>query len=127
MPRPVHFEIHAEDQDRAQRSYEAMFGWTFTAWGESGYRLIDTGSDGPGINGGLIRRHGPSPGDGEPLASWVCTVEVADVDAYVARAESGGGTLALPKMAIPGVGWLAYVRDTEGNILGMMQADEAAA
>ena len=127
MPRPVHFEIHAEDQDRAQRFYEAMFGWTFTAWGDSGYRLVDTGSEGPGINGGLLRRHGPSPAGGEPVAAWICTVEVDDVDAYAAKAEANGGSLALPKMAIPGVGWLAYVKDTEGNILGIMQADEAAA
>lgn len=127
MPRPVHFEIHAEDQDRAQRFYEAMFGWTFQAWGDSGYRMIDTGAEGIGINGGLMRRQGPSPAGGEPVASWVCTVDVDDVDAYLARAEASGGSVALPKMAIPGVGWLAYVKDTEGNILGMMQEDPGAA
>ena len=35
-------------------------------------------------------------------------------------------TVAVPKMPIPGVGWLAYVKDSEGNILGMMQSDPAA-
>ena len=38
-----------------------------------------------------------------------------------------GGSIAVPKMAVPGIGWLAYVKDTEGNILGVMQADSAAA
>jgi uncharacterized protein len=127
MPRPVHFEIHAEDPDRAQRFYETMFGWSFQTWGDSGYRLIDTGSGGPGINGGLMRRLGPSPAGGEPVASWICTVEVDEVDACAAKAQANGGALAVPKMAIPGVGWLVYVKDSEGNILGMMQADEAAA
>jgi uncharacterized protein len=32
----------------------------------------------------------------------------------------------VPKMPIPGVGWLAYIKDTEGNILGMMQPDPSA-
>ena len=127
MPRPIHFEIHAEDLDRAQRFYETLFGWTFSAWGDGGYRLIDTGAEGPGINGGLMRRHGGPPAGGEPLTSWVCTVGVADLDASVASAEAGGGALALPKMAVPGVGWLAYVKDSEGNILGMMQEDPGAA
>ena len=35
--------------------------------------------------------------------------------------------MAFPKMAIPGVGWLAYGKDTEGNIFGVMQTDPAAA
>lgn len=126
MPRPVHFEIHADDMDRAQRFYEAMFGWTFQQLPDSGYRLVRTG-EGPGIDGGMMRRHGPAPTGGEPLTSWVCTVDVGDVDAQVATAVAAGGALALPKMAIPGVGWLAYVKDSEGNILGVMQADTAAA
>lgn len=127
MPRPIHFEIHAEDMDRAQRFYETLFGWGFTAWGDGSYRLIDTGGEGPGINGGLTRRHGPAPAGGEPLTSWVCTVDVGDLDASIARAEGAGGAIALPRMPVPGVGWLAYVKDTEGNILGMMQEDRAAA
>jgi len=45
------------------------------------------------------------------------------VDDAVKKAWSGGGTIALPKMPIPGVGWLAYCKDTEGNIFGLMQAD----
>lgn len=125
MPRPVHFEIHADDLDRAQLFYETLFGWKFSAVPNSNFRLIGTGA-GPGIDGGLMKRRGPAPKGGEPLNSWVCTLDVDDVDAYVARAEAGGGALALPKMAIPGVGWLAYIKDSEGNILGMMQLDAAA-
>jgi predicted enzyme related to lactoylglutathione lyase len=127
MPRPIHFEIHAGDMDRAQAFYEGLFGWQFQSWGDGSYRLITTGSERPGINGGLIRRHGSDPAGGEPVTCWVCTVNVDDVDAYVERALSGGGTVALPRMAVPGVGWLAYVKDSEGNILGMMQEDATAA
>lgn len=126
MPRPIHFEIHADDMDRAQRFYEAMFGWTFAAVAGSAYRLVKTGA-GPGIDGGMMQRRGPPPRGGEPLNSWVCTLDVADVDDCVSRAPANGGTLALPRMAIPGVGWLAYIKDSEGNILGLMQQDPAAA
>ena len=125
MPRPIHFEIHADDPDRAQRFYEVMFGWRFAGVEGSDFRLIRTG-EGPGIDGGLMHRRGPPPQGGEPLSSWVCTLDVDDVDAYVVKAEATGGSLALPKMAIPGVGWLAYIKDTEGNILGMMQNDPSA-
>lgn len=127
MPRPVHFEIHAADLDRAQRFYENLFGWAFQSWGNDDYRLVTTGDQGPGINGGMVRRRGEPPRGGEPVTSWVCTVDVDDLDAFVARAEAEGASIALPKMAVPGVGWLAYVKDSEGNILGMMQEDRSAA
>ncbi|HYI48056.1 MAG TPA: VOC family protein [Allosphingosinicella sp.] len=101
MPRPIHFEIHADDMDRAQAFYETLFGWTFRSWGDEAYRLVLTG-EGPGIDGGMVRRRGAPPVGGEPLGSWVCTVDVEDVDAYVARAQAQGGLVAVPKMAVPG-------------------------
>jgi hypothetical protein len=59
--------------------------------------------------------------------AYVCTIGVASVDDSVAKAVAAGGTLALPKMPITGVGWLAYCKDTEGNIFGVMQDDPQAA
>jgi predicted enzyme related to lactoylglutathione lyase len=56
----------------------------------------------------------------------VCTIDVPNLDEYVDRAMKCGGTIALPKMPIPTVGWLAYCKDTEGNIFGMMQMDANA-
>jgi len=58
--------------------------------------------------------------------AYACTVDVASVDAALKTIAELGGTIALPKMAIPGVGWLAYGKDTEGNIFGVMQADPSA-
>ena len=54
-------------------------------------------------------------------------MDVPSVDDYVDRVVGAGGIVALPKMAVPGVGWLAYCKDTEGNIFGFMQSDETAA
>ncbi len=128
MPRPILFEIHAADAPGAIAFYSALFGWTFTPFGDT-YHLIKTGEDGPGIDGGLVRRMGenPDPKEPTPVIAYVCTVGVDDVDAYVAKALSLGGVTAVPKEAIPGVGWLAYVKDTQGNILGLMKNDPAAA
>jgi predicted enzyme related to lactoylglutathione lyase len=130
MNRPIHFEIHAENPERAQDFYERLFGWSFTKWGgEWDYWLIKTGDSGPGIDGGMLRRMGETPAHNAmtPVVAYVCTVGVQDVDNCAAKAVELGGVVAVPKMAIKGVGWLAYVKDTEGNILGLMDADTNAA
>jgi predicted enzyme related to lactoylglutathione lyase len=126
MPRVVHFEVHAEQPERAVRFYAAVFGWEISKWdGPQEYWLIQTGpADQPGINGGLLRRHGPL--DGTAVIAFVCTVDVPSVDDYLKRIAGAGGSLAVPKMAVPGVGWLAYAKDTEGNIFGILQRDESA-
>lgn len=127
MSRVTHFEIHASDPERAVNFYQTVLGWQFHKWeGPMPYWLITTGPDDqPGINGGLTQRRGEI--DGQAVIAYVCTVSVDDVDASANTATSNGGQIAVPKMAIPGVGWLVYCKDTEGNIFGMMQADEAAA
>ena len=130
MPRPVHFEIHAADPVRARRFYEGLFGWTFTPLDFMNYSLIKTGDAGsPGIDGGLFERMGPNPDSAAPtpVIGYVCTVGVDDLGADMARALALGGSVAVPKAAIPGVGWLAYCKDTEANIFGMMQNDPSAA
>ena len=126
MPRVVHFEIHAADPDRAVNFYKTLFGWEFQKWeGPMDYWLITTGpNEQPGINGGLVQRQGEI--DGQAVIAYVCTVDVENLDASVQKAVDNGGQIALPKMPIPGMGWLAYCKDTEGNIFGMMQGDPNA-
>ena len=121
MPRPIHFEIPAADTERAIGFYSNVFGWKFTKWeGPSPYWLITTGpKEEPGINGGLLPRRDPS----QPCVN---TIGVANVDETLETVKKNGGTIALPKMAVPGVGWLAYCKDTDGNMLGIMQPDPAA-
>jgi uncharacterized protein len=128
VPRPIHFEIHATDPERVQAFYRALFGWQFQSWGgPMEYWVITTGDPSlPGINGGLVRRRGPAPAEGQAVNAFVCTVDVPDLETTLAALPGAGGTLALPRMAVPGVGWLAYVKDPDGNILGLMQADPAA-
>ncbi len=68
------------------------------------------------INGGMFQRGGKIPATG-PLVTMV----VDDIDASIQKAESNGGSVALGKQEIPGMGYYAYVKDTEGNIVGLFQ------
>ena len=91
------------------------------------YWSITTGPDEQaGINGGLVKRRGPSPLAEQAVNSCVCTVQVASVDVSLAKNAELGGTVALPKMPIPGIGWLAYIKDLDGNIMGLMSPDPSA-
>jgi len=118
MPRPIHFEIPAENPERAIDFYSNVFGWKFTKWdGPMDYWIISTGpASEPGIDGGLMPRR-------DPAQPCVNTVGVANLDDSIAVVQTNGGSIAVPKMPIPGVGWLAYCKDTEGHIFGMMQSD----
>jgi predicted enzyme related to lactoylglutathione lyase len=130
MSRAVHFEIQASDPQLLIDFYTALFGWSFNKWEGGDYWMIHTGPDDqPGINGGLLPRRGPPPGDMAAINAFVITVDVDDLDASLSKVESGGGgaVVCVPKMAVPGIGWLAYVKDPDGNIFGMMQADIKAA
>lgn len=125
MPRVIHFEIHAGDPERAIAFYRALFGWEFTRWNsEIEYWLVKTGEGQPGIDGGLVRRRGEI--DGTAVIAYVCTVDVASVEEAAQRAVELGGEVVVPRMPIPGVGWLVYAKDTEGNIFGCMQSDPSA-
>ena len=126
MPRVVHFEIHADDPQRAANFYQNVFGWQINKWeGPEDYWLVTTGANTePGINGAILQRRGPINGDA--VIAYVCTIDVPDIDEAMAKATSQGATVALPKMPVPSVGWLAYYKDSEGNIFGMMQTDAAA-
>lgn len=128
MNRVVHFEIHAKDLDGAQKFYGEIFGWKITDLGPQmgNYRMVSTGEDEagaqwPGINGGITPRMGNPPSGGEPVNAFVCTITVDDVDSFIQKVKGAGGSIALDKMQVPGVGWLVYAKDPEGNIFGMLQ------
>jgi len=121
MARVVHFELPAENPDRAIAFYTAALGWSITRWkGPMDYWLISTGpQEAPGIDGGLTLREGPE-------ALQRCTVDVESIDATVAAIKAAGGKILMPKAPVPGAGWLIYFEDTEGNVLGAMQSDTSA-
>lgn len=121
MLRMVHFEINADDPERAVKFYQKTFGWEIKKWnGPVDYWLVTTGpNDQPGINGGIMKRMNPQ-------ATTYNTVDVPSVDQLTKKIVENGGKVIVPKMAVPGVGWMAYCADTEGNVFGIMQEDPKA-
>lgn len=121
MPRVVHFEICADQPERAAEFYQKVFGWEINKWdGPEEYWLVKTGEkDSPGINGGMMKRQ-------ENFPPVINIIDVDSVDNFTAKITESGGNIVVPKSPIPGVGWFAYFSDTEGNISGIMQSDPEA-
>ncbi|MCC6543080.1 MAG: VOC family protein [Nitrospirae bacterium] len=121
MPRVTHFEISAAEPERAISFYNEVFGWKINKWeGPIEYWLVATGEkEEPGIDGGIMRR-------GQFTENVVNSIEVPDIDEYIDKVEKAGGKVTQPKMSITGVGYAAYLKDTEGNTFGIMQYDPNA-
>jgi len=121
MNRPIHFEIPANDPKKIMAFFTKVFGWNFQKWeGPVDYWLAMTGpKEQPGIDGGILVKRDPA----QPMVN---TMDVVDLDACVKTIEANGGSICVPKMPVPGVGWLAYFKDPEGNIHGIMQNDPGA-
>ena len=129
--RVIHFEIHAADVERAVAFYREVFGWQFEDWsGFAGmpYFGATTGEEGtPGINGAIMQRQGPDPEVGGSVAGAVLTLGVEDFDTVATAIEQAGGSVALPKHALPGMAWQGYFHDPAGNVFGIHQPDPDAA
>ena len=125
MGRLVHFEIPADDPQRAIDFYEAVLGWSAQRYdSEVPYWLVSTGDEGePGINGAVMPRQGEPSELAKAPRAFVCTAHVDDLDAAIKSVESNGGRFDGQRMTIPGVGEHAYVLDTEGNTFGLMQPE----
>jgi len=111
----VHVEISAADVDRAQGFWSGVFGWEISPSGMPGmdYRLFRTAED---QGGGLM---GGDPGNLDVY------LDTDDIDASIGKVRSGGGE-STDKQPIPGIGWFANCKDTEGNAFNLYQSDEAA-
>ncbi len=122
MGRVVHFEIGADDPERAAKFYEQALGWKVTkASPEYGdYWMVDTG-EGLGIGGGMYKRQGESAKSHDANA-FVCTVDVEDVEDAMKKVKAAGGKLVGEKLDIPQIGTFHSCEDTEGNHFSILQA-----
>lgn len=120
MARPSHFEIPVDDPDRAEAFYSAVFDWTFQRFegAPQYYGMAATGDTVPGINGALFQRR--------PDSGTTLTMSVPSIEEALAAVEANGGSLLQGKTPIPGMGYFATCRDTEGNEIGVFTSDETA-
>jgi len=119
--RVVHFEIPYDDGDRARLFYREAFGWDLQGWGGGEYTMVMTGPTGdrgptePGyIGGGMMQRESFYSGP-------VVVVDVEDIDAALATIEKLGGTPVTARQPVGDMGFSAYFRDPEGNLMGLWQ------
>jgi predicted enzyme related to lactoylglutathione lyase len=128
----VHFEIHASEPEKLVAFYRDVFGWKIDKYegipGLEYWGVMTCEKGAPNaINGGLMRRKGPKPTDGAPVNSFVCTIDVEDIDATMKKAEAAGAVVAAPKVSLAGMAWIGYMKDPDGNIFGLHQAVPKAA
>ena len=117
MPNPVvHFEIQSSDADKTRSFFAEVFGWSLAdAPMPDGttYSIVDTQSDGVGINGGI----GPSF-DAESRTAFYIAVD--DPQEYLDKAAAAGGSIVMPVTTIPGAVTMAFFSDPTGATVGLV-------
>ena len=121
---PTHFEIPADDVERAKTFYEKTFGWKIKAYpmppGQEYWGVTTMKKGEPGINGGLMKRAMP----GQPFTNYL---SVKSIDSAVQSVQANGGSIIMPKRESPGgMGWIAVFKDPENNAVGLHQATPPA-
>ena len=128
MNKVQHFEIAVDDVSRAKKFYEGLFGWKTTEMpmGDQGavYVGIQTGpadeknmpKESGYIGGGMFKRDPHLPMSGITVA-----ITVEDLDATLEKVRTAGGIIMMPKTEVIGMGFYAYMKDTEGNVIGLWQ------
>jgi predicted enzyme related to lactoylglutathione lyase len=121
IPRIIHFELNVKNVEKTIKFYQDTFGWKIEKYtGPMDYWLIMSGDENsPGIDGGLSHEE-------EDFPHVVNTIGVVDVDETIKKIKKNGGKIVRPKHAVTGVGWLAYFKDVEGIVMGIMQIDPTA-
>ncbi len=124
MRRVVHFEIPADDVERAKSFYGSVFDWDLNTMqmDEGEYTIATTTpvdesmmpTEAGGINGGLMQRSDETP-------SPVITIDVDDIEQSLKEVEAAGGTTVTPRTPIPGMGAFGYFKDPEGNVMGLWE------
>ena len=124
MRKVVHFEIPADDVERAKSFYGSVFDWELNTMqmDEGEYTIATTTpvdesmmpTEPGGINGGLMRRSDETP-------SPVITIDVDDIEQSLKNVEAAGGTTVTPRTPIPGMGAFGYFKDPEGNVMGLWE------
>jgi predicted enzyme related to lactoylglutathione lyase len=117
----VHFEVIGNDPDKLRNYYGDLFGWEFDANNPMNYGIVDregnVNPDGVGIGGGV---GGGMEGYDGHVTFYV---EVPDVEAALAKAESLGGTRVMGPDPVPGTDVvLGQFKDPEGHMIGVTQA-----
>src|SRR6478735_3720931 len=119
--RVVHFEIPYDDADRARAFYEKAFGWQLMSPPGMEYTLVTSGPSGDSgpteagfINGGMMQRQGP-------FTAPNVVVDVDNIEDALEAITAAGGSAVAERQAVGDMGFSAYFKDPEGNLLGLWE------
>ena len=119
--RVVHFEIPYDDAERARSFYADVFGWQMMPMQGMGYTLVTTGPTGdqgatePGfINGGMVERGGA-------FITPDVVIDVENLENALKTVNEHGGTTVSERQPVGEMGFTAYCKDSEGNLVGLWE------
>ena len=122
MPTVQHFEIPADDVERASKFYTGVFEWKMHKLANpedpsKDYWFFDTKDENgnKGIGGGLMKRQAPEH-------SVTNYITVPSIDDYASKIEEAGGKVIMPKTEIPEMGFILVFFDTENNMFGLYES-----
>jgi len=128
MDSVVHFEITYENKERVQQFYTKVFDWQLSQMPEFDYLFansVEVDEQGKfahagAINGGMFKKEPPFTGP-------VLVMDVKSIDKTQKKIENHGGEIIVPKQPVGDMGYTAYFKDSEGNILGLWESNTANA
>ena len=122
MPTVQHFEIPADDVERASKFYTGVFEWKMQKLANpedpsKDYWFFDTKDENgnKGIGGGLMKRQAPEH-------SVTNYITVPSIDDYASKIEEAGGKVIMPRTEIPEMGFILVFLDTENNMFGLYES-----
>jgi uncharacterized protein len=118
----VHFEIPADDVERARTFYAELFGWQIQPMsdqGFEGYWSVMVSDDEDDMHGGMMAREELAPAPR-------FYISVKSLDETAEKLQRLGGSIVMPKSPVTGMGWAALFKDSEGNVFGLWQTDSEA-
>jgi predicted enzyme related to lactoylglutathione lyase len=114
----VHVELNTADPAKAKTFYSKLFQWQLEdvpnpAVPDSSYTMIKVGT---GTGGGIMKQVPGGP------SGWLAYVEVDDIQAATAKAKSLGGKVMKDVTEVVGMGWLSFIQDPTGAVLGLWKS-----
>jgi predicted enzyme related to lactoylglutathione lyase len=114
----VHVELNTPHPEKAKAFYSKLFEWQLEdvpnpAVPDGRYSLIKVGN---GTGGGIMAQVPGGP------TGWLSYVGVDDIRAATKKAESLGAEVMKDVTEVPGMGWLSFIRDPTGAVLGLWQS-----
>jgi predicted enzyme related to lactoylglutathione lyase len=111
-----HIELATTDKEASAKFYTDLLGWPFETYEDMDYTMTDFPEGDTSLAFSPV-----DEAQGVALGSVLVYVDVADIDALIARAVELGAEILLDKMEIQGVGWMAIIGDPGGNRIAAMQ------